>query len=224
MKLLVKFPTRSRGLHFLNVLRRYAETSAKPDRVHYLISYDLDDSTMSKDVLDAAKDIAGKNITLVGGHSDNKIHACNRDVEDYNGDWDIILLASDDMIPQVRGWDTVIASAMLANFSDLDGVLWFNDGHQKNISTFCIHGRRYHERFNYIYHPSYISLWCDNEYTEVARNLNKLKYYPNVLFYHDHPIWTGNNARRDKLYNDNESFYNVDKKNYLARKRHNFND
>ena len=64
---------------------------------------------------------------------------------------------------------------MSFNYPDTDGVLWFNDGFQGNrLNTLCILGKKYYERFNYIYHPDYISLYCDEEQTNVARNMNKM--------------------------------------------------
>ena len=222
MKILVKFPTRSRGDHFVKVLEKYVNTSSDPKRVHYLISYDEDDATMTDMVITKSKQIAGKHITMVSGISDNKIHACNRDVNEFKGKWDVIILASDDMIPQVNGWDRIIETAMMANFSNLDGVLWFNDGHQDRISTFCIMGKAYYDRFGYLYHPDYISLFCDNEFTEVAQKLGRIKYYPNVIFFHEHPMWIGRRDKMDDLYKLNEGYYNADKQTYLTRRRTSF--
>ena len=59
-------------------------------------------------------------------------------------------------------------------YPNTDGVLWFNDGNQGNrLNTLCILGKKYYERFNYIYHPDYTSLWADNEFMDVANLLNK---------------------------------------------------
>ena len=48
-----------------------------------------------------------KNTEIIFGNSKSKIDAVNRDLENYH-DWDIVLLASDDMIPQVKGYDRII--------------------------------------------------------------------------------------------------------------------
>ena len=47
-----------------------------------------------------------KNIKYVYGNSVSKIHAVNRDIETVD-EWDIVLLASDDMTPKVKGYDKV---------------------------------------------------------------------------------------------------------------------
>lgn len=222
MKILVKYPTRSRGKQFLELMAQMLATVSDRSSVHFLVSYDLDDTTMDERVVEAVKSMCGKSLTIVGGSSQNKIHACNRDLADYTGKWDAVLLLSDDMIPQFEGWDKVVIESMQAHFPDTDGCLWFNDGHQDRICTLSIIGRKYYDRFGYMYHPSYVSLWCDNEFTEVAQALGKIKYSPLVLFKHHHPMWMGQREKMDALYKKNEGFYHVDKRNYEQRKRHAF--
>lgn len=220
MKILVKFPTRSRGEKFKAVLQRYLDTCADHKNTAFLISYDLDDETMNDDIFNCF--LSYKNVLFVGGTSKNKIHACNRDVNEYNGHWDIVMLASDDMIPQVKGWDKIVRQAMLSEYPDTDGALWFNDGHQNDICTFTIKGRKYYNRFGYMYHPDYVSLWCDNELTDVARKLGRLTYYPHVLFKHEHPTWMSDIRLMDEQYRKTESYYQVDKATYQTRKARNF--
>jgi hypothetical protein len=137
-------------------------------------------------------------------------------------DYDVLILASDDMNPQFKGWDSIIRKQMRLHFKDGDGCLWFNDGHQNRICTLSILGKKYYERFGYIYHPSYVSLWCDNEFTEVAQSLGKLIYSPLVLFYHEHPMWTNDQSKNDELYKHNEGFYRLDQRNYQSRKQQGF--
>jgi hypothetical protein len=219
MKILLKMPTRQRPQKFLSVLKKYADLITLKDQVKILVSYDTDDRTMTPAVIDQAKAIY-QNIELVSGYSVGKIHACNRDVA-ASKDWDIVVLASDDMLPQVKGWDKHISEMMQKHFPDTDGVLWFNDGYTfDKLNTMCILGRKYFDRFGYIYHPSYLSLWCDNEFTEVANTLRKQKYFPLVLFKHEHPANTG--AGHDALYSVNEAFYHQDMANYYNRKAINF--
>jgi hypothetical protein len=48
------------------------------------------------------------------------------------------MLASDDMIPVVSGYDQIIRNDMYENFKNTDGVLWYNDGGQTIITTLSI--------------------------------------------------------------------------------------
>lgn len=221
LKILVKFPTRNRGHKFVSVLSEYINKSTDNTLVKYLISYDSDDISMNAAISELIKAFPLIDITFVRGESKNKIHACNRDVNEYSGDWDIIALGSDDMLPQIKGWDFVIREEMIKNFPDLDGCLWFNDSHQPRVCTFSIMGKPYYNRFKYLYHPDYISLWCDNEFTDVAMSMGKMKYYEQVLFKHFHPAWMGEKAF-DSLYRRNEAFFKQDQQTYLKRKAKGF--
>jgi hypothetical protein len=107
-------------------------------------------------------------------------------------------------------------------YPDTDGVLWFNDGNQGDkLNTLCILGKKYYERFNYIYHPDYTSLWADNEFMDVANLLNKQTYFNDVIIRHEHPdVGLG---QRDFVHFDNIKFDYIDKEIYLKRKSNNFN-
>lgn len=216
-KILVKFPTRTRPYKFLTVLRKLVAFS-NPENVKYLITIDDDDPTMRGDIVFVCEKMC-KDIQFVSGKSNNKIHAVNRDM-DQAGDWDILILMSDDMIPVKIGWDDIIIETMKREFPDGDGVLFFPDGYTE-LNTLCIMGRKYYERFGYIYHPSYHSLFCDNEFHEVADRLGKHYKDTQTLFKHEHP-YNSQNVRHDNLYNINNRWHKDDQKNYQNRKRQGF--
>ncbi len=215
MKILCKFPTRGRPNQFLNVLDQCYQLSEDKENVTYLVSYDVDDFTMTEAVIDTASNAA----VMVKGLSTGKIHACNRDIELIHN-WDIIILISDDMVPQVSGWDKAIVDSMAEHYPDLDGVLFFNDGYS-NLNTMCIMGRKYYDSFGYIYHPDYHSLWCDNHFMEVADLLGKQTRFDQVLFKHEH--WANNpKVGKDQSYLLNDKFYDQDHEVYLKHKANNF--
>ena len=214
MKILVKFPTRSRPAKFLQVLSDYVSKAHNNEDIIYLVSIDLNDATMTKEVIEKAYSLH-KNVVVIQGVSRNKIEACNRDIHLVRG-WDVLVLASDDMICQVQGWDEQIRKDMQRNFANLDGVLYYPDGYTQ-LNTMCIMGRAYYNRFNYIYNPDYNSLFCDDEFMQVSRFLKREYKSDLVLFKHEHPVWKG--EQYDPLMQRNESFYQVDKRIYEQRKR-----
>ena len=211
MNLIIKFPTRGRADKFLNVLNRYIEfMDDKTTKI--IVSCDNDDETMKQGY-------TMENVTVVFGDSKTKIEACNADMVGL--DFDIVLLASDDMVPQVRGYDTIIKEAMEDYFPDTDGVLWFNDGYQSRaMNTLCILGKKYYDRFGYIYHPDYISLWCDNEFTVVANTLGRQKYFEQVIIQHQHPA--AGFGENDKLYNENDKYNDSDMSTFMRRQKNRF--
>ena len=183
MRILFKYTTRSRRSNFLRGYDSILNKIANREDYHILISVDKDDQSMSPlPVLDG-------NYTFVVGNSKNKIDAINRDLNEFDYDWDILINMSDDMIFTKKGFDDIIRAEF---YNDFNQYLHFNDGNQKcNVCTMHIVGRNYYDRFNYIYHPDYISLWCDVENDIVAKQLGCYKYMgDNIkLFRHLHPAW-----------------------------------
>lgn len=218
-KILVKFPTKSRAVQFLKTLEGWINKASDNSNIHYLISIDIDDKTMTNDVVEKAKSLA-PNITVIKGLSANKIQACNRDIEEVKN-WDIVILISDDMFCEAKGWDDIIRRDMAAKYPDTDGALWYYDGYQDRICTMSILGHKYYERLGYIYHPSYSSLFCDNEHTIVAGKLVGMKMKAVVIAKHQHPLWGGKCAM-DELYKYNEGLHSIDKANYEKRLAINF--
>lgn len=183
MKLLIKFPTRNRKEQFFSTFRKYQEYLSE-DTTMFSITIDEDDLTMNnQEVINELTSYTNVEVTI--GKSESKVHGINRDIN-INSNWDIILLASDDMIPQIKGFDKIINSLMKTTYPDTDGILFFNDGFKgKELNTLCILGKKYYERFGYIYHPDYKSTWCDNEFMMVGDVLKKQTYFPMVIIKDD---------------------------------------
>ena len=107
MKLLIKFPTRNRKDQFFQTFTKYQEYLSE-DTTIFSITIDEDDLTMNNgEVIDKLTSYTNVSVTI--GKSESKVYAINRDIN-VNSEWDIILLASDDMIPQLKGFDKIINS------------------------------------------------------------------------------------------------------------------
>lgn len=217
MKLLIKFPTKNRPSKFLSVLKTYIDY-LDDKTTEIIVSCDLDDLTMNKN---SVKKRVKKyeNVKLFYGNNKTKIEAINADLKGV--EFDILLLASDDMIPIIKGYDTIIKNSMIKHYPDTDGVLWFNDGHQgKKLNTLCILGKKYYEKMGYIYNPEYLSLWCDNEFTDVGTLLGKQTYFNKVIIHHQHPDF--GYGDKDIIHDLNISNNDIDKKTYYKRRKNNF--
>jgi len=219
--ILIKFPTRGRPDKFFSTLDLYISKAKNLSKIAFLISADVDDVSMTNDEVLTRLNSYRERVKLIYFFSNNKtkIQAVNADLEKVSN-WDILLLASDDMIPLMDGYDEIISQDMSNHFKDTDGVLWYHDGAQDRINTLSILGKKYYDRFNYIYHPDYISLWCDNEFTEVSQKLNKVYRSSQVIIEHRHPAWQ--KSTFDELYVRNESFYSADHITYNKRSQNNF--
>ena len=217
-RILYKYTSRSRPANFFRGLDSIKNRSVS-DNYQVLCSFDLDDLTMNnEEVIERLKGY--KNVSYIFGHSKNKIDAINRDMDKVEG-WDILVNMSDDMVFIADGFDDEIRNA----FDSDDLMVNFNDGNQKdNVCTMSIISKKYYDRFNYIYHPEYVSLWCDCEATDVARILGKYKYMgdDNIIFRHLHPSF--GLCRYDEQYMKTESheLRSKDQITYDQRRAKNF--
>jgi hypothetical protein len=220
MRLLIKFPTRSRSKKFLEVLDLYYKNLNNIDLTEFCISIDDDDISMNnEDVLSVLDNY--ENLTTFISNSESKIQAINADIEEMDN-WDIVLLASDDMIPQIKGYDDIIRENMMRNYPDTDGVLWFFDGNRRDLNTLCILGKKYYGRFGYIYHPGYKSFYCDDEFTQVANRLKKQTFIDQIIIRHEHPDIPQYRDRLDESYSKNHKYYPIDYQFFQLRHKNNF--
>lgn len=218
MKIKCQFPTRGRRKQCFEILRLYRSLAEDPDNMFFHISCNTGDTEMDSDSIRRKLD-SFPNVSYSFANMQTKIEACNHKAAE--GDWDIIVLVSDDMIPRVKGWDNVIRKDMQTHFPDTDGALWYNDGHRgADLCTLSIMGRRYFDRFGYLYYPEYKSLFCDDEYTLIARRLGKIVYSNQCIIEHCHPDF--GLRPKDKLYNLNGRYGPSDERLFQERRKRNF--
>lgn len=219
---LINFATRSRPEKFFNCLDNLRHTSSKKN-YFVLAKCDMDDDSMNNDsVRDRLKYYP--EVQVEWGISENKVHAINRDIEKSLNTWKILMNHSDDMWMAKDGWDEIIESDMNKFFPDLGGVLHYNDGNHygNKLMTYSIMGKKYFDRFGYVYYPGYANVYCDNEAMEVAKKLNKYVYIPDAILNHNHPMW--GKAEWDDQYKKTEEpiGYKKDREIYTSRVANNF--
>lgn len=219
VKILCKFPSRSRPEKFKEVFSLYKNMASGKHELIFVLSFDSDDESMNNDDMKKWLSEQGSNVHWFYGQSTSKISAINADM-DRGWEFDILLLASDDMIPVKPGYDDTIVKDMIAHFPNFDGVIHYNDGIRGDkLNTLCILGKKYFDNFGYIYHPSYISVFADNEFTEVSYALGKARYIDRVIIQHR---WM--EQGKDALYqrNENPALYQKDHMVYSLRKSRGF--
>jgi len=219
MKILVKLPTKFRKSKFFSTVDKFYQFANNEDSLHFMITLDNDDYVMNTQEV-KSKLNEYKNLKYIYGDSKNKLDATNRDLEQCD-DWDILILASDDTIPITQGYDDIIREKMKLHYPDTDGVLHFNDGHQKEkLNTLPIMGKKYFDRFGYVQHPGYKSQFADNEFMDVSIILNKTTYFDTVIIEHQHPDWGF--GEKDYAHSENVLNYGYDYELYNLRKSINF--
>lgn len=226
-KILFKFASRSRRYKFFEGMNNIINMIADRENFCILVSLDSDDEIMNnKETITMLMPYIKQypnNIIFKFGTSKNKVDAINRDVNEIKDrfNFDILVNFSDDMLFIQNSFDEVIRNKFETYYPDTDGNIFFNDGFTGDkLCTMSIIGRKYYDKFNYIYHPSYISLWCDNEYTQVAKRDNKLMYFDEDIFRHNHPANIGGVVDAQLI--KTESYAEVDRQNYEQRLKNNF--
>lgn len=209
------FASRSRPEKFFECLHNIRDHSASSDYFVWA-KLDEDDETMNND---AVKELlkAFPEVTVKWGNSTGKIHAINRDL-DGMPHFDIIACQSDDMVFHYYGFDKVFRE-----HCGPDDYLHLPDGYaNEKLSTYTIMGRDYFNRFGYIYHPDYESVYADNEQFEVAKKLGRHKFVNIRVLTHAHAIW-GHGVPDELLKKtENPVVYQRDHQIYLRRKANNF--
>jgi len=140
----------------------------------------------------------------------------NRDME-VAGNWDVMLVASDDMWPAMEGYDAVIRKDMATWYPNGNGCLWYSDGRQARVCTMSVMDAKYYATMGHIYHPCYKSYRCDDEYTEKAMHAGRMVKLPTVIATHEHPCFLGA-VPDDALYAHNRTHKEDDLRCYMHRK------
>jgi hypothetical protein len=208
--ILYKLTSRSRPANMYRAYKSVIDNAVLDYRM--ILSVDADDATTLNS--DEFKQMQwDSRVSIHVGTSKNKIDAINRDVP--TDGWDILVNLSDDQIFTKRGFDEVIAQC------GADEFLHLPDGHVNELlPTMSIMGYDYYKRFNYIYHADYVSLWCDNEAMDVAKQLGCYKYLNELVFEHLHPAW--GKAPIDAQLLHTQKFYRQDERTYRKRRSLNF--
>lgn len=219
MKILYNFPSRERPTKLVLAIENIISL-AKHDDYIILCTLDVDDKSCAN-IEFSKRLLSYDKVMPVYGFSKNKIDAVNRDIWMIEN-WDIMVTQSDDMVWVQEGFDIEIINDILVYAPDTDIFLHYPDGKQKSTSTLNIVGRKYYNRSNYVYHPDYCNVYCDNEETEKARLLDKYKFIDKNLFEHRHPIWR--KTEWDEQYRRNESAesYEHDRNVFEKRRLINF--
>lgn len=212
MRILLKCPTRGRRDKFLETIRTWVAKTNRLEALGIAVSLDTDDATMADFTEDDLPGVAWKKVFR--SPNKTKIQACNADMSRIEWEWDVVILVSDDMVPEVEHYDEHLRQVMTEEFNS---VIWVHDGFQNgNLNTLSILGRKVYEEWGYIYHPDYKSFFCDNEFTDWCKaHPARCTIIPEVLIRHRHPLATG--EAPDALYTRNQAYFEEDRRTYERR-------
>ncbi|MBW2314643.1 MAG: hypothetical protein JRH10_10660 [Deltaproteobacteria bacterium] len=188
MRFSLLHPSRRRLTLAARAIDEWREKASGQHALEYLLSVDADDP----DLEGYRKLAENRDVRLLVGENRSIVDATNRAARASSGD--VLVVVSDDFgCPEA--WDETIADLL---GEDLDRAVWVADGIDNALMTLPILGRRFYESLGYVYHPDYLSMYADDELTEVARSRRKVIDARHVQFEHRHYSKLG--TRADSTY------------------------
>ena len=208
-------PSRNRPELCRQVAEKWLTSAKNPGRVLYVVSVDSDDPMLPAYGM-ALKKIEGVNVTVNPNASAvQAINATAAILSESYADTDIIVVVSDDFDCPFH-WDDALRTHL---GKATDFVAKTDDGLQPWIITLPILDLGYYRRFNYIYNPSYVHMFCDTEMTHVADLLDRKLTLP-IKFPHNH-YSTGKN-KKDRVSEKNDNTWVQGETTYISRMAENF--
>lgn len=219
--LLFKLATRGRPADFIEAMDSLYANAADHDNMHVLITAGEDDPTMNNsEMIERVKGY--KNAHLLFGENSSKTQATNRDLDlkdqPWSG-WDIILNYADDQRFVMYGFDNLVRTSMNSLFPEFDGFLHLHEPDcGPALPVMYCAGRLFFDKFGFIAHPQYKSLWWDNWYADVAKLMCKYHYIGTHVFNHLCPAYAQYNKPRDEMFNRDQGLWTWDENIYKKHK------
>lgn len=174
--------TSRRAVCIRNVVDTWLRTAREPENVEVIVSVDQDYS----------EGLAVVNALATEGRVQVKVNeGPNTCVSGWNtaaavATGDVLIAVADDFLPP-NGWDYELKQVGEPEWWKKDRVVWVADGYNPDLLTLSILTRKRYRRFGYIFYTGYSSLFCDTEFTAVARSEGVVIDARHLLFEHLHP-------------------------------------
>jgi len=190
-----------------------------PSQVEVIVAVDATD-TAGIEVCEQMRKSNGDNDTfdfvIQGSEPFNCVKGWNLAAEYCRGD--VLIAISDDFSPPGH-WDSQLIGSLRPGWWSEECVVHVNDGYVKTICTLPIITRKRYDKFGYIYHPRYQSMFCDTELTERAYQDGVVIEAMHLLFEHEHPdcgkrsgdAFDAHHASKQR-WNEGEAIFNERKK------------
>lgn len=169
--LLIKIVANSTEEQLVSAIERYYNKLSKEVPFRFLVICDKNlDVKKIKNKFESYKDL---NFIVEEKEATAKFY--NGGISDYEKWFDIVLLVDDTLEPIQDSYDKVLVNSFQASFPDYDGVINFSDKEGKEIKMTSAMGKKYYQRFSYVFFPEYKSTACFKEMRSVSRILAKEK-------------------------------------------------
>ncbi len=179
--------TRGRPEEAKKAHRMWMDRASLKDRIEYIFSID-DEDTLSSELLDYARQ---NGIRTIVGPSRGCVDAYNRAA--YISTGKILIQVHDDLEPPLT-WDVAIGSKIPGIENEF--IMHVDDGlpvevnNNPELITILIGSRAWFKKCGYFWNPDFISIYCDDHMSELARKHNAIVVAKDIKFKHN---WKGAN-------------------------------
>lgn len=183
--------TRGRPKQAMDARTQWLAAASDPLRIEHIFAVDVDDEETLKATANCRRVIVSK--------PEGCVKAWN--LAAVQSSAPVIIQMSDDFTAP-QDWDKKILSHIPNTAHEY--VVKVSDGIRRDdLMCMAIMTRARYLRFGYMFHPDYLSMYSDNEFTEVASRDGVIIDATDVVFTHRHPL--ANLAQWDKTYIDSNS-------------------
>lgn len=176
MKISLVHPSRSRLARAEEAIAEWRSQASGAHELEHILSVDADDPD-----LDGYRALAARHGSRLEIHANRRmVEAMNRGAEVAAGD---VIVAMSDDFGCPPAWDTAIVDAIGGR--ERAAVL-VDDGVNARILTLPIITAALYRHLGYVYHPDYVSMWADDDLTEVAKREGALVDARHLVFPHRH--------------------------------------
>jgi hypothetical protein len=180
-------PSRGRLALAATAIDEWAARHSGVHAVEHVLSVDADD-----DVDGYRRVAADHGAGIIVNANRSIVDAANAAARASTGD--VLIVVSDDFgCPQ--DWDVALADVM---GDRRDVAVLVHDGIAGRIMTLPVLGRALYERLGWVYHPAYVSMFCDDDLTDTAAAMGRLIDARHLVFPHRH--YTAGLAPLDATY------------------------
>jgi hypothetical protein len=176
MRFSLVHPSRQRAERAEQALLEWRRNGSGRHELEHILSVDSDDPELAR-----YEGLAARHASrLIVGPNRSVVDAANRGAAAATGD--LLVVVSDDFgCPQ--DWDAALAQ-VAGERRDL--AIHVGDGQAAPQMTLPVVGRELYRRLGYVYHPSYFSMFADDDITGVASALGLLVDARQLVFPHRH--------------------------------------
>ena len=218
MKFTICHPSFKRPIHGTKAIKNTISKWSKNNELEYLLILETVDPTINEYKVNLSADFD----KIIFSNQNSWAGAINIAAKQATGN--VIIVTADDFIFPDK-WDILLASEINKHpeMND-DFVISINDGNRTdNLITLPICSKKYYDKIGYMIYPEYISVYGDNDFTEMAYFQQKVIEAKHLLFKHNHYRF-GGNIKKDETYQkvNDRNLYRSGKEILSQRRARNF--